>query len=329
MYVRPLKVLATGDLQEMSDTDIDLIRSRVASDYLGNPVAEINVATGLTNTSFGPVSDTRLVWGSYRLSVSSFFDVAGNLDFAPYIVSTTTVNWDRMNEVLPTVPTPAPTNFGMYFDSNGNIKPLTETDFLDTIIKPAITTKLGASSSYNLYNLTTQADTDTSAPPAGYSYVTNLPVFVDRIAALSQFAATNYVQTNSAQLDISTIVGYTYLLRRTPPVIDNAPVPLKYNIDPVSPSADGFQYLNANDYFTVALSYLRYHALNTAGYRVRYRYGSSAQVGGVSCGFIVDKRYATSVRRTYKANDNAYYTQMSPGGSVATASTTNLRQVLI
>ena len=120
------------DLVEMSASEIVEYQRQAIFQYASNPSVTLTVVSS-SGAGFDAIDDTRFKSSAAAQQASSH-PGSGSLQ-------TTTTSFDKLNQAKASVSVTGDTNnihFPVYYDGSGSIQSMTEADFVDTFIKPAI-----------------------------------------------------------------------------------------------------------------------------------------------------------------------------------------------
>ena len=176
-FRRPLYYDA-GHLKQMTDAQINQIRSRCVYLYGNNPSVDISVPG--SNGNLGTISDTRRTAGAAISRTSSFA-----AEFETAEPGTVTVNYSRFNQDIETVIQSADANNRrnfLFFDS-GNIHAMTHTDMYDTFYDTAISTLVNGTDQDGTYRI------HTGTSLSGHTLISGTPVFSDTRANTGAYTA--------------------------------------------------------------------------------------------------------------------------------------------
>ena len=269
MAVRdPLYYTDSGNFQEFSIADLNDIYSAVKRQFLASPSVTLTVVNSGGN--LGNISETQVIASNAPSNNRSF----GNNDATLGNVSTTTVQYSRINQ---TINPPASgfnvsgfktgafgSNPPIYMNDSGNFEPMTDSDFLDTFVVPAIQSFSNAAAD-PLYQV---AGTTT---PAGYSRVSNTPIYVDNNADIAAYSSTVLPLGT-----LSTVINNYYLVSKQPGGVQNQRVDVPYQV--ISSSGSDLE-VNVDKIGTVyAIS------VNTNGEGSGYNIGDQFKILGTTLG---------------------------------------------
>jgi hypothetical protein len=302
---QPLFYRGSDDLQIMSATDISNISAQVIAHYAANPsVVLTEVSSG---GSLGNINDTRLQSGIARQSTTS---VGGEGDTAE--PTTVTTGFARINQTVTTVSQPTDP-LPLYRRSDGQVQSFTPTDFLDTFIRPAITTLVLEA------NSTSQGGTfriHTATSLSGHTLVSSTPVFIDTIADVSSFLSANIAGAGTVQDFPSTVSNY-YLMR-----VDGASTSSTIRVPAFRRTDGDIQAYSLTSWNALLEGYIRYATSNSSGDKITYSISSGTAKGSGMVDTILNGS-GDFQSRAFGVDD--YRSQEFPNGVSSTASTTFLR----
>ena len=301
MAVRAPLYLDSGNLKEMSSSQVDEIIERAVYLYSISPSVELAVANSGGN--LGNISDTRLQAGDF-ITRTDRFATEGETDEP----STVTVNYNRIIQAAsnPSTTTDSGKTWPIYRDNNGNIHAMSLTDVKDTFLHPAIdlltlgtlTTKQGGT-----YHINSASNV------SGSTLVSGTPVFVDTRADTAQYTAGGIGET----LDQPTTITNYYLHRvdgtnsgYTNPMFITAGNDLQEYTDA------GFDVLLQQWIKSLA-------AVSSEGYRISYNINGAGVSRG--SGMADTKLNGAGNYQTLYVNTDDYRAQEFPNGSPTTENT--------
>jgi YD repeat-containing protein len=189
MAVRQPLYYNSGNLQEMTTTQVAEIVDQVVYQYSLNPSVSLSVVG--SSGSLDAITDTRLQAGATSTSVTAFPSEATTAE--PSVV---TVTYDKISEtrtsVTPTTDTG--TTWPVYYTSSGQIQAMTLTDVKDTFLHPAIDLLSAAtttSQQAGTYHINTSTTVSGSTEVSG----SNTAIFVDTQADTSLYTAGGIGET--------------------------------------------------------------------------------------------------------------------------------------
>ena len=305
MAVRRPIYISSGNLREMTSTQVDNIIAQVSYQYSLNPSVTLSVSSSNVSPNIGQISDTRLIAGSTSSNTT------GNPYPNPPNVSTKTIDINRTAQtVASTSAATLPSGFTrpMYWTGSA-LRVMTDQDFLDTFILPAAI-NLASASTGTAQGGTYRIHTDTSL--AGHTLVSSNPVYEDTRA---NAAAYNTVNETADQP--TTIQSY-YLMQ-----IDGAEASYDRPIANLTVS-DNFQIFSKSDFDSLLQAYIRYAVTNVSGYQLSYNIGASGS-GETRGSGMVDTKLDSQTTRQLEVSANDYRAQDVPAGSPQTIATYFLR----
>ena len=302
---RPLYVIS-GNLREMSSTQIGNIQSMVAYQHGLNPAVTLSVLTNTGDNHIGQISDTRLIAGTTSTGVGPTYPNPPN-------TSTKTVNYKRVRQTVASVSAPTlPTGFTrpLYWTGSA-MRVMSDQDFLDTFILPAATA-LGEAT-----NNAAQAGTytvNTSDTVTNRTLVSSTPIFTDTRADAALYDTVD--ETRDQPKDIN---DYYLHIRDPGPTVPSYQVPIGRL------SANGnFKEYPQSDFNSLLQAYIRYATTNISGYQISYTIGETGS-GNIRGSGMNDTKLDSQVTRQLKAGIDDYRAQDVPAGSAQTIATYYLR----
>jgi len=340
----PLYIDGT-DLVEMTTDQMTGLKKRARYIYAENPSVRLaNFANGNGGSSAGLITmvNTNRIAGAYSQ--------AGNTYPTPANTSVNTNDYNKLGidtsqHSLATIDKLVDSNnigFPLYYDGSGNLRAMTDSDFIDTFITPAIAdydgvTTLGANGSPGMYHISTSA-TDSNGGnihgplylgkpgnppyPSEGSTATGLSLFLDEVPNVDAYTAGGIPET----LEQSTGNTNYYLYYEKSDGSFNQP----YNPPAMAYNTSGDIYTADSDYFDRKLQDgMRWAAVNSPGSRLTYELQDSAGGPGAARGTaILDQDVLSEVRRNRFVNSNDYRSQFHPTGATSTVNTYQLRLLL-
>lgn len=308
MPVRKPLYYDSGNLREMSDTQVAQIRERMYYAYLSNPSVVLTVVG--SGGSVGTISDTRLQAGAYSSNPSSTPDEATTAE--PSIVN---VAFDRIHQTVAADPNPSttPTQYPAYYTATGQIRAMNLQDMYDTFataVHGGFTGADGSTVYPSLIN-TFIYRISTATTLAGYAAVlgpaaTQIPIFTDTRADPSQYSAGGIPE---AQDQPMTIQNY-YLHRINTLEVGISPM-VRVN------SSGNIVAMTTAAVDTAIGAAIRYMVQAETSYKIRYGYGINGSGTGTVCGdAMTDSRLdGTGNYQTLFAGGDDYRAQEFPDGS--------------
>ena len=298
------------NLKEMSSSEITEWVTQTIFQYANNPSVVLTVTAGSGNIT-PTMNDTRFRSSAAAQQASSF-PTSGALD-------TVTTAFDHITQTDSSVSVTGDTNnvlFPEYYESSaGAIQSMSQTDFIDTFIKPALV-RIGASSEGTAgdYGGTYTINTGTSL--ANHTLVSSTAVFTDTRADTSSFSSGQIVSSGTFK-DHSTTVNSYYLHKRD--AVDNTPSRTPLFIDNATNNLNQYSESDIEGYLA---EYVRALAVNddvASDHNIDYNINGSGNQRGSS---MVDTKLDGSGTETQRfVGGNDYRSQKFPNGSAATVST--------
>lgn len=301
---RPVYVDGSGNIQIMTSAMVDQIVSQVSYQYSLNPSVTLSVVT--SGGSLGTLSDTRTQAGAYSTSTTAYPSEATTAE-----PSTVTVNYSKIDETVTSVSAPSPVSgktLPLYWDGS-NLRVMSETDFYNTFIEPAIDNLVSSSTT------TAQAGTYqiyTSTSLAGNTLVSGTAVFTDTRANTAAYTAGSIPET----LDQPTTISNFYLFSINGSA-SSYTTPLSFET-----IGSNIQIYAKSDFNTMLQNYVRYAAANRTNYKIRYSYSTGNNRGS---GMTDTKLDGSGNYQTRFFNANDYRAQEFPNGTAQTINTYYLK----
>lgn len=299
MTVRtPLKIVS-GNLQEMSTTDINNIKAQVLYLYGTNP--SVTVSQVASGGNLDGIYDTRLQAGASTTDVTNFDTESETPD-----ISTVTVNYDRISTANDDTTETADTNNLAFpvFNNSGNIQSMTLTDMYDTFIYPQIDLLIDGSDRPGTFRI------HTATTLSGHTIVSSTPVFSDTRADVSAYTASGIGEVQ----DQPTTINNYYLFKTDAGSATSYSKPLYIR----NADKDLQEYTTAQS-DAILLNCIRHVASEVTGNRIRYRVnGAGNNKGSGMANTILN---GTGNYQTLQVNTDDYRTQEFPDGSVSTPQT--------
>jgi len=297
----------TGDLTEMTASQKAAIRGWAGELYRSNPSVLLDwggVFAG--STSLGYIEDTFYTYGAYSVTNVSFVNPQD-----PRLLTRRFENlYQSFDSVSP--PQASPTTYPVYY-LNNELRSMTFQDMIDTFIFKALDNV--RSTVYRIHAGTTLNGYDLW-PLTGQGSDLELEVFEDSYADVSAYAdsalvppytGANRVLFGQVWYFFQGLADFSGRTLYTPAVIDASGNPTPQN---------------PNTWETILLELCRYAAVNTTGCRIRYSWNGT----GVSCGACTDSRLSPlQIRTKERLNNDNYYSQDYPDGTVQIVQTHTLR----
>ena len=192
---RPVKWDGSG-ITDLTSLEMSSIQNEVIRLYGANPSVTLSVVS--SGGSLGTLADTRLQAGTGQTDATDF-PTAGELED----VSTITVNYSKIDESVSSV---ALDNAGFswpLYRATGGLRAMTETDFYDTFIDPAMTLLTGNDST------TLTAGTYTISSSSTLSGATEVSgsataIFTDTRADATAYTAAGLLETRDQPTNVQS-----------------------------------------------------------------------------------------------------------------------------
>ena len=307
MAARTPLINDSGNVKEMSSTQVDEIVDQVVYQYSLNPGITLSVVGSGGNLS--SISDTRLQAGATSTSASAFPSEATTAE-----PSTVTVAYQRLNSASASLTPTADTGktWPAYYTSGGHIQAMSLQDVKDTFLHPAIDLLTAGTTSTQQAGTYTIA---TSTSLAGATNVSATPIYADTRADTSAYSAGSIGET----LDQPTTITNYYLHR-----IDGSDT--SYTSPFFVNASNHLQEFDTTTFESLLQEWIRYTAASsTDGYAISYQLATSGS-GNTRGTSIVDTRLNGSGNyQTRQVGADDYRAQEFPNGSPTTINTYNLR----
>jgi len=308
----PLKFNGT-DIVEMSDAEVADIQRQVKHLYGSDPAIKLTYVA--SSGTLGAIIDTRATAGAYTNysytfspgSVGPFVSVShAKISQNAYAGDSATA----FNALATTADTDN-IAFPCYYDSaNVIINAMTDSDVLDTFIKPALASYATSSNddsfggAYHLQTATTFS---------GSQLVNTNPIFFDTRADASAYTAAGMTETQDQP---TTITNY-YLHKVTPAASAAFNIPL--HVD----STDGTLSTPDSAAFNgVLANMVRYASKNITGAKISYAFYNDSDTTGTQRGTaIVNTQLNAFTKTQLLVNANDYREQNYPSGTAVTINT--------
>lgn len=303
MTVRVPLVYNGSQLQQMKTSDLNNIYSLAVYYYSLNPSRVLTVAGSGGNLT--SIDDTRLQAGAVSTASGSFPNEATTAE--PSVV---TVSYQRITQTAQTANITTSDTGKTYpiFWNGTQVQAMTETDFVDTFILPAINLLAAATTTSD------QAGTyhiATSDSVTGSTLVSSTPVFTDTRADTSLYSADEIGETQDQPQTITN-----YYLHRINGVLGTYNPPIF-----IDGSNNLKQYAEA-DIGALFQEYIRHHVVNSStGYEIKYNIDGSL---GNARGSAMVNTQLTGGSGNYQTRfvgASDYRAQEFPDGTPATVNT--------
>jgi len=311
MAVRRPLYYDSGNLREMTDTQIAQIKARMFWSYVSNPSVALTVVN--SGGTLGTITDTRLQAGAVSTSASSTPTEEETAE--PSIVN---VAIARIQQTIASDPNPAttPTQYPAYYTADGKVRAMNLQDMYDTFAievfdggwtaadGSTVYPSLLAAEIYTIH--TTTSLTDYTAVP-GPDGSTIIPVFSDTRADVAAYDVNNIPEDQ----DQPTTIQNYYLLKKDVPALPALPSMVRVNTDGNVVAMTGA----AID--TAIGAAIRYLIQAETGYKIRYEYGVNGSGTGTPVGSaMTDSRLDGSGNyQTLYVGADDYRAQEFPDGS--------------
>src|SRR6056300_224658 len=309
MAVRQPLYYNSGNLQEMTTTQVAEIVDQVVYQYSLNPSVSLSVVG--SGGSLDAITDTRLQAGATSTSATAFPSEATTAE--PSVV---TVTYDKISEtrasVTPTTDTG--TTWPVYYTSSGQIQAMTLADVKDTFLHPAIdllaagTTTTQQAGTYHLNtNTTVSGSTEVSG--------SNTAIFVDTQADTSLYTAGGIGET----LDQPKNVTSYYLFK-----VDGSNT--SFTAPLFVEGSNNLQTYPDATFKSLMQEWIRYTAVSsTDGYSLSYNIGTSGSGNTRGSGIADTRLNGSGNYQTRFVNTDDYRAQEFPNGTPTTINTYYLR----
>ena len=307
MAVRQPLYYNSGNLQEMTTTQVSEIVDQIVYQYSLNPSVALSVVS--SGGSLDSITDTRLQAGAQSTSATAFPNEATTAE--PSVV---TVTYDKITEtrasVTPTTDTG--TTWPVYYTSGGGIQSMNLTDVKDTFLHPAIDLLAAGTTT------TQQAGTyhiNTASSVSGSTLISSTPIFSDTRADTSAYTAGSIPETQDQP---TTITNY-YLQR-----VDGSDT--SYTTPIFVEGSNNLQTYPEATFESLLQEWIRYTAVSsTDGYSLSYNIGASGSGNTRGTGIADTRLNGSGNYQTRFVNTDDYRAQEFPNGTATTISTYYLR----
>ena len=299
----------SGNLQEMSTTEVNEIVDQIVYQYSLNPSVSLSVV-GSSGT-LSSITDTRLQAGAQSTSVSAFPSEATTAE--PSVV---TVTYDKISETRATITPTADTGTTGpgYYTSGGAIQAMSLTDVKDTFLHPAIDL-LSSGSLTTQQAGTYHINTSTSVTGSTEGSGSNTAVFVDTRANTGAYSAGSIPETQDQPTNITS-----YYLHKITGSDTSYTLPM--SID----SSNNLQVFPEATFESLIQEWIRYTAVSsTDGYSLSYNIGTSGSGNTRGSGIADTRLNGSGNYQTRFVNANDYRAQEFPNGTATTIATYFLR----
>lgn len=317
-FRRPLRIVS-DDFVEMTDAEIDDLRTMVYAKYIQDPSVRLTVVPSGGN--LGGIADTRLIAGGFLTSAT-----ATPTDAALDDPITIEIDFQRVNQILRSTSDIEDTDnirFPLYFTEDGDIRSMSLQDVYDTFIIPAITLLTAGDDVYSI---------GTSTEKTGYILVSETPIFSDSGANAEAFI-TRYNELKAAGATSIPLVDTSGELVLDIPLDDFLEEFYLFRRDP---NSVGYTYTNPvffndsqqieeyknSDIESLFQAIVRRSAAAVDGQKIRYSWNGE---NGNNSGTITDQKLnGTGEPYPHFENANDYRAQEFPNGDFVIANTYEL-----
>jgi hypothetical protein len=302
MTVRTPLYLNGGNLQEMTTTQIDEIKSQVRYLYATDPSVDLSVVS--SGGSLGTISDTRKTAGASSTDVTN-----APTEEETDEPGTVTVNYSRIDQSAEDTAETADTSniaFPVY-NNGGNIQAMTLTDMYDTFIYSEIDTIADGNDRPGTYRI------HTSNSLSGQTLISSTPVFSDTRANTGAYTAAGIPEAVDQPF---TVTNY-YLFRV------NAGSAISYSSPVFIRSDNNLQEYSTASFDAILKNCVRHVAAEVTGSRIRYRINGDGNNRGSGMSNTILN--GSGNYQTRYVNTDDYRAQEFPDGTAVTASTNYLK----
>lgn len=310
--IRPITIDGSGNIIELTDTQINEIKARVMYLYGTDPSVTLTVPASGGN--LGGIFDNRKTAGASTTDVTDFDTAAETPNVSAVSQTYSSINLAAAN----TTASPDTNSIGFPCFLNGtDIQAMTLADMNDTFVYPVIDDLIDGTDRPGTFRI------HTANTLANHTLISSTPVFTDTRADASAYTDTTIpedvdqpITINNYYLFRTNGTGSTY----TAPVFITA---TDYHI----------QQYSITNFDALLLNCVRHVASeDTSGYKIRYRYNAVQVAGTIAAGAGNDKGSAMvnsylggSTYNTHQVNSDDYRTQEFPAGTVVTGNIYSLR----
>jgi len=299
----------SGNLQEMSTTEVNEIVDQIVYQYSLNPSVSLSVV-GSSGT-LSAITDTRLQAGATSTSASSFPSEATTAE--PSVV---TVTYDKISETRASITPTSDTGitWPVYYTSGGGIQAMSLTDVKDTFLHPAI--DLLASGSLTTQQAGTyHINANTSVTGSTEVSGSKTAVFVDTRAGTGAYSAGSIPETQDQPTNITS-----YYLHKVTGSDTSYTLPI--SID----GSNNLQIYPEATFESLIQEWIRYTAVSsTDGYSLSYNIGTSGSGNTKGSGIADTRLNGSGNYQTRFVNADDYRAQEFPNGTATTIATYFLR----
>jgi len=299
----------SGNLQEMSTTEVNEIVDQIVYQYSLNPSVSLSVVG--SSGSLAAITDTRLQAGAQSTSASSFPNEATTAE--PSVV---TVTYDKISETRATITPTTDTGitWPVYYTSGGNVQAMSLTDVKDTFLHPAIdllATGSLTTQQAGTYHINANTSITGSTEVSG----SNTAVFVDTRANTSAYTSGSIPETQDQPQNITS-----YYLHKITGSDTSYTLPM--SID----GSNNLQEYPEATFESLIQEWIRYTAVSSGdGYSLSYNIGTSGSGNTRGSGIADTRLNGSGNYQTRYVNTDDYRAQEFPNGTATTISTYFLR----
>ena len=297
----------SGNLKQMSSSEIDGIVDQIVYQYSLNPSVALSVVS--SGGSLSSITDTRKKAGASSTRADRFPTESETAE-----PGTVTVTYDKVDQSTTTVTPTTDTGktWPVYYTSGGNMQAMTLQDVKDTFLHPAIDLLSAGSTT------TQQAGTyhiSSSTSVSGSTRVSSTAIFSDTRANTSAYTAGGISET----LDQPTTITSYYLYR-----VNGSDTSY---INPMFiTSGNHLQEFLPTTWESLVQEWIRYTAASSSdGYSISYNIGTSGSGNTRGSGMGDTRLNGSGNYQTRFVNTDDYRAQEFPNGSAATINTYYLR----
>lgn len=314
----PLYINSLNELQRMTSAQVSVIAENAGYQYALNPSATLEVVGNAGVDSIGDMVDTRRTAGSATSQSGGYASEAATPD-----TGSTSTTYSTVRQVNQSVsqPTSNTKTFPVYVNALNELQCMTETDFIDTFISPALTGMTGSSNYRGAYTVLAG---NVSIP--GYVQVSAQPIFTDTRANPASYTSGGIPEALDQPITIQSY--YLYLYGGLVPSGSDDYI----STMPIYADADNNlrRYTKA-EFDTLLSNYARYAAVGASGQQLNYSISTGATGNIRGTGMADTTLDGTSAEGytqgaySYSGSGNYYATQEFPTGSPTTNNTYYLK----
>ena len=307
MAVRSPLYYNSGNLQEMTTTQVGQIVDQIIYQYSLNPSVSLSVVG--SSGSLAALSDTRLQAGAASTSTTSTPSEATTAE--PSVV---TVSYDKISETRASVTPTSDTGktWPVYYTSGGNVQSMNLQDVKDTFLHPAIDLLQSGSTGTQqggTYHINTSTSVSGSTEVSG----SNTAVFANTEADTSLYTAGGIGET----LDQPKTVNSYYLHKITGS-------DTSYTSPLIVDGSNNLQEYPVATFKSLIQEWIRYTAVSSSdGYSLSYNTNGSGNIRG--SGMADTRLNGSGNYQTRFVNTDDYRAQEFPNGTSTTINTYYLR----